>query len=170
MMRWPLGTSGDIAARFTESFRAFLEGLIPIGAVWEAGDALGAAVWLGPSHVDAWRSAQREEEGMRELADAPSRYDAFWAWIENRLPGEPLWHLDSVGVAPHARKQGIGKALIKFGLRRAQRDGIDAFLETGNEANVAYYGRLGFRVVDEAAAPDGGPSIWFMRWSAGDRG
>lgn len=59
--------------------------------------------------------------------------------------------------------RGIGRALIEAGLAQARRDGIGAFLSTGTAANVAIYGRCGFRVIDEADAPDGGPRIWFMR-------
>ncbi len=40
---------------------------------------------------------------------------------------------------------------------------MPAFLSTGTRRNVDIYGRSGFRVVDEADAPGGGPRIWFMR-------
>jgi len=40
---------------------------------------------------------------------------------------------------------------------------VPAFLSTGTRRNVEIYGRSGFRVVDEADAPGGGPRIWFMR-------
>jgi hypothetical protein len=36
-------------------------------------------------------------------------------------------------------------------------------LEAGNPRNVPYYERLGFEVIAEADAPDGGVHIWFMR-------
>ena len=49
------------------------------------------------------------------------------------------------------------------GLELARADGYPAFLETGNPRNVAYYQSLGFRIVDEQRAPDGGPTIWFMQ-------
>ena len=51
--------------------------------------------------------------------DGGRRYDAFWAWVDRRVPQEPVLFV-----------------------------------------------RLGFRMVDPADAPDGGPRIWFMRWSA----
>jgi hypothetical protein len=46
------------------------------------------------------------------------------------------------------------------GDRAAQRAGA---LSTGTRRNVDIYGRSGFRVVDEADAPGGGPHIWLMR-------
>ena len=56
------------------------------------------------------------------------------------------------------------RALIEAGLARVCADGTSAFLSTGTRANVAIYGRCGFRVYDEADAPDDGPRVWFMRW------
>ncbi len=53
---------------------------------------------------------------------------------EAQLPAAPAWHLDSVGV-----------------------------LETATPRKVAFYERLGFRVVLDADAPGGGPHVWFLR-------
>jgi predicted N-acetyltransferase YhbS len=69
-----------------------------------------------------------------------------------------------VGVEPGAQGGGIGSALIEFGLAGACADQAGMFLETGNPRNVTYYERFGFRVVEAANAPGGGPRIWFMRW------
>jgi hypothetical protein len=49
-------------------------------------------------------------------------------------------------------------------LRCADADRVPAFLETGRERNVGFYERFGFRVVDDADIPSGGPHVWFMRW------
>jgi predicted N-acetyltransferase YhbS len=67
-------------------------------------------------------------------------------------------------VDPAAQGQGLGTALVATGLALAQADGIGAFLSTGTARNVDIYARSGFRVVEEADAPDGGPKIYFMRW------
>ena len=165
MMRWPLGEHGDIEERFTNAFKYFLEDLIPLGMVWEAGHAVGAATWIPPDRADAWAQAQSSDARMHALTeDGGRRYDAFWEWVESMIPDEPLWHLDSVAVKPRARGRGIGSALIEFGLERARAGGVGAFLETGNERNVPLYERLGFGVVEHEDAPGGGPHLWFMRW------
>jgi hypothetical protein len=56
----------------------------------------------------------------------------------------------------------FGRAFADVALAGA--DGIGAFLSTGTARNVTIYARSGFRVVEEADAPDGGPRIYFMRW------
>jgi predicted N-acetyltransferase YhbS len=74
-----------------------------------------------------------------------------------------LWLLDSIAVEPASQGRGLGSALIAAGLTQAAAAGVPAFLSTGTRRNVDVYGRSGFRVVDEADAPGGGPHIWFMR-------
>jgi GNAT superfamily N-acetyltransferase len=111
-------------------FEYFLEGVIAAGTVWAAGQALGATAWIAPGEMGVWRDAHLTETRMHELTeDGGRRYDAFWAWVDARAPDEPLWFLDSVGVAPQARGRGIGGALIRSGLERARADGVDAFLD-----------------------------------------
>ena len=96
--------------------------------------------------------------------DGGHRYDAFWRWVDAHGPSEKLWQLDSIAVGPTWQHRGFGGALILAGLARARSDGVGAFLSTGTEHNVSFYEKYGFRVVDSAHAPDGGPLIWFMRW------
>ena len=96
--------------------------------------------------------------------DDGKRYDAFWGWVDSRVPDEALWQLDSIAVAPECQGRGYGAALIAAGLDLARAEGVSAFLSTGTPHNVSIYGRSGFRVVEDLDAPDGGPHVWFMRW------
>lgn len=158
MLRWSLGDHGDIAERFTSYFAHALERLIPLGMVWEAGSADGAAVWIPPDGAVDWGEVE-------ELTlDGGRRYSVFWEWVgTRRIPDEPLWHLSAVAVEPGARRRGIGSALIEHGLALARADRVGALLETGNPRNVAYYETFGFRVADGSEAPEEGPRIWIMR-------
>lgn len=165
MKRWPLGEHGDIEERFIAAFDHYIEDLVRLGMVWEAGDALGALIWVQPDGMDAWHEAQMNNAGVRELTDdGGHRFARFWDWVESKVPAEPIAHLDAVGVEPAAQGRGIGSALIEFGLDRARGSGDSVFLETGSPRNVPLYERHGFEVVEDADAPDGGPHIWFMRW------
>lgn len=165
MLRWPLRDTDEPAVQVGHYFRALNEGFVPLGVLWEAGDGLGAALWLPPG--EAGRLAEIDlasRPKVHELTDdGGRRHDAFWDWIESRVPDEPLWFLDHLGVDPSRQGEGTGAALIEFGLERARADGTAAFLETGNPRNLAYYERFGFRVMEEGDAPLGGPHIWFMR-------
>jgi GNAT superfamily N-acetyltransferase len=165
MMRWPLGVHGDVEEQLTRVFAGFLENLIDLEMVWEAGVAAGAAVWIPPDQADAWEEAQRNGERVvcSLTDDGGRRFEAFWAWVESKFADEPAWHLDSVAVEPKLQGRGIGAALVDFGLARARATGTGACLETGQPRNVAYYTRFGFHTVVDADAPDRGPHVWFMR-------
>ncbi len=182
MMGWPLGAGdreaedGEAVECFTRCFGYFLEAAIPLGLIWEAGDwdppahppiqppPTGAAVWIPPERSEAWESHPWSRPRILALADdGGRRYEAFWDWVAAHEPREPMWQLDSIGVAPELQGRGIGRALIEAGLAMARAEGTGAFLSTGTRANVPIYGRCGFRVHEEADAPDGGPHVWFMR-------
>ena len=133
--------------------------------VWEVADGRGAAVWVSPAQARAWEAASPWDQSCIGALtdDGGRRYDGFWEWIDSRTPDEPLWLLDSIAVAPDWQGQGLGAALIGAGLSQAAAAGVPAFLSTGTRRNVDIYRRSGFRVVEEADAPGGGPHIWFMR-------
>jgi GNAT superfamily N-acetyltransferase len=122
-------------------------------------------VWVSPAQAHAWEAADPWSQARIGALtdDGGRRYDAFWEWVDSRTPEEPLWLLDSIAVAPARQGQGLGSVLIATGCRQAAAAGVPAFLSTGTRRNVEIYGRSGFRVVDEADAPGGGPHIWFMR-------
>ena len=165
MMCWPMGSGGDLAARFTRCFEYFLEMALPLGIVWVAGQGDGLAVWTAPEQREAWELHPWDQPRILAVAeDGGRRYEAFWEWVAARDPIEPSWQLDTIAVEPELQGRGIGRALIEAGLARARADGASAFLSTGTPGNVAIYGRCGFDVYDEADAPDGGPRVWFMRW------
>ena len=165
MMLWPMGLAGDVAGPLTRCFRYFLEEALGLGVVWEVADGRGAAVWVSPAQATAWEAADPWNQARIGALtdDGGRRYDDFWAWVESRTPDEPLWLLDSIAVAPPCQGRGLGSALIAAGCSQAGAAGVPAFLSTGTRRNVEIYGRSGFRVVDQADAPGGGPHIWFMR-------
>ena len=165
MMLWPMGLVGDVADSLTRCFRYFLEEALGLGVVWEVADGNGAAVWVSPAHAQAWEAADPWSQARIGALtdDGGRRYDTFWEWVDSRTPDEPLWLLDSIAVAPSRQGQGLGSALVATGCCQAAAAGMPAFLSTGTRRNVEIYGHSGFRVVDEADAPGGGPHIWFMR-------
>ena len=165
MMRWPMGRWGDPEDQITRCFSFFLEMALGSGVVWEAGAACGAAVWIPPGRFESWVDHPWNQPRIHGLTDdAGVRYEGFWRWIDDHSPEEPLWQLDSIAVEPVQQGRGYGRALIVHGLEQARADGTGAFLSTATERNVSIYGRCGFRVVEDLAAPGGGPRVWFMRW------
>jgi ribosomal protein S18 acetylase RimI-like enzyme len=73
------------------------------------------------------------------------------------------WYLPTLGVDPPSQGRGIGSALIRPVLERADADGLSCYLETETEKNLLFYRRHGFEVAAEADLPRGGPHFWTMR-------
>jgi GNAT superfamily N-acetyltransferase len=164
MMRWPLCGGEDVEGRLIRAFEIFMEDPIRLGMVWEAGAAMGALIWIPADQIDAVDDGNRAMRSVYEREDGARRFDRFWDWVGSKHPEEPLALVDSVAVEPAAQGRGIGSALIRSGLDRARTAGHGVWIETGNPRNVPLYERHGFRVVEDADAPGGGPHIWFMRW------
>ena len=167
MMSWPLGGGvEDLEERCIRFHMLFLEPLMHRGIVWETRDGLGALVLVPPEEADTWDDALAQVDELRAnnvTGDGGHRYERFWDWVASKIPDEPLWHLDSVAVAPGSQGRGIGSALIEFGLDKARKSNTAMVLETGTPRNVRLYERQGFQVVEEADPPHGGPHVWFMR-------
>jgi ribosomal protein S18 acetylase RimI-like enzyme len=80
-------------------------------------------------------------------------------------PTEPHWYLVVLGVRPSHQGHGHGSRLVAAGLHHADRDGTASYLEASDPANVAFYQRFGFAVVDHALplVPDGPTHIAMRR-------
>jgi GNAT superfamily N-acetyltransferase len=160
------GKPGDPAAGRRRFFELLNRPLAELGCLYEIGDASAAAAWIPPDAQEVWaRVDAATRPAVRELtSDGGRRWEATWDWVLERIPAEPIWFLDHIGVEPRSQGTGLGGALIEHGLTFARADGISAFLETTVAANVPAYEHFDFRVVDHGDTQPGGPHSWLMRW------
>ena len=152
-------------------FRIQLQHLfLPRGEVWTA-DApagrhlAGVAMWSPAEQRKAsWRDALWLLPLLPAVARGPQPVDALrlLAAVEEARPRRPLWYLATLGTAPELQRHGYGSALLSPVLRRADEEGVEAYLESSKEANIAFYARHRFQVVGEVHAPGGGPTLWLM--------
>ncbi len=68
------------------------------------------------------------------------------------FPSDNRWVvlLSPVAVATSAQGRGVGQALIRHGLHRLRRDGVDVAVTYGDPS---FYGRIGFQPVTELVVP-----------------
>ena len=136
-----------------------------------AGAVEGVALWLPPNVK--WTRENIEASGMHETPtiigdDAYQRYREVvsreWQARERDMH-DPCWYLFLLGVEPSRQRQGLGGALMRPILERADTEKLACYLETENERNVAFYRRQGFDVIvngEEAGAS--GVRFWtFLR-------
>ena len=145
-------------ARIHEAFmrRIYLPSGRSEGA-WVDRQLVGMALWLPPSAqkgllLQEWLClpAMARAVGLRRTRFMMREYAAF----DDAWPSDRTFHyLGLLAVSPDAQGAGVGSALLRAGADRADRDGVGLYLETGTEANLAFYGRHGFEVIHLPTAP-----------------
>ena len=74
-------------------------------------------------------------------------------------------YLVFLGVAPGAQGRGLGGALLRERLVRADAEGLPAYLEASSPRSRLLYERNGFRDTGDPIQLPDGPPIWPM-WRA----
>ncbi len=126
------------------------------GHVYGNEDASAVAVWLPPGQttVSAPRMLRVGMGAMPFKAGlgATKRFVAAMSATEglHEAVEGPHWYLVAVGTRPARQGQGLGGALLEVGTAQADAAGLPCYLETGTDANVAFYSRRGFEVISEA--------------------
>lgn len=139
-------------------FREAAEAAAARGELAVSADGAGAAVWLP-------RAAGPAAAG-EPLPDAPARLRTFLALTEARHPaGQEHLYLVFLGVLPEAQGRGLGGALLRERLARADAEGLPAYLEATSTAGRALYARHDFRDTGEPIRLPHGPLLWPM-WRA----
>ncbi len=140
------------------------------GAVDVTPNTTAAALWLPPGRDIGLWSMVRSRLGLpRFTLSLPSSERRVMMGVLRQfddrrkdLMPEPHWYLSAVGVDPWHQGQGLGSALLRAGIRRADREAAPIYLETETEGNVRFYRRLGFDVLEATAAEALGLPIWLM--------
>ncbi|MGB6552296.1 MAG: GNAT family N-acetyltransferase [Candidatus Binataceae bacterium] len=130
----------------------------------------GVALWLPPNAK--WTRENIEASGMHLLANlignnAYQRYREVvgreWQARERDMP-EACWYLLLLGVEPGCQRRGLGGALMRPILQRADAVRLACYLETEKERNVAFYMKQGFdMIVNGEEAGTSGVRFWTFR-------
>jgi ribosomal protein S18 acetylase RimI-like enzyme len=140
--RWTWPDPKTFIAAFPRFAKAFGGAAFAKGTAHRIG-SVGAALWLPPG-------AGPDEEAMgtlmMETADAGTAVDGpkLMQQMASHHPKEPHWYLPLIGIDPAHQGKGLGSALLKHATDICDRDGMPAYLESSNLANVALYERHGF--------------------------
>ena len=160
----------------SRSLRLFLR--VPLqyglryGHVTESSGGMAVAIWLPPGReitaggmIRCGMLTMPFRVGFRPLARFAGA-DGVMGKLHKKFVPEPHWYLLIVGVDPELQGRGLGSALVKEGLARADESNSPCYLDTSEERNLAFYQRQGFAVVGTALLGKGGPPGWAMRRNA----
>jgi GNAT superfamily N-acetyltransferase len=152
LARWLL--PGNLATDVV--FGPLVEASAAHGELAVSPDGTGAAVWLP-------RGAEPPVGDRQPIPDALDRLRTFLELTEARHPaGTAHLYLVLLGVVPAARGRGLGAALLRERLARADADGLPAYLEATSLRSRSLYERHGFRDAGDPIQLPDGPSLWPM--------
>lgn len=106
-----------------------------VDVVKEEGLLKGAALWVSPDAPIRRRDELRMLPGLvRALGRSLPRAMRIDMHDAAAVPGFPHWYLYTIVVPPQAQGQGIGGALLDYGIARAGDDAI--YLESTDRKSV----------------------------------
>lgn len=139
------------------------------GEVTTTPEIVGAACWLPPERtavsigqllrVGALTTSLKMGLSALRRVDNSENYMRS---MHQRCITEPHWYLWVLGVDPANQGQGIGGALLRAGIERADASHLPCYLETMNPDNVPLYQNFGFVIADEGKIPASNVHMWCM--------
>ncbi|MEZ0342288.1 GNAT family N-acetyltransferase [Mycobacterium sp. pV006] len=152
--RWTI-PADDYPRRLRQLQRLYLGYAHAEGIVLVDDDRTAVIALVSPTASDP------SEDMLQRVAELHG--DRWNAVTDVALPSRPqdAWNLAGLGVLPHARQAGLGRALIDAGLVAVGGPAVPVTLETSDERNVRLYQRAGFAVTATTEIP-GGPVVHSM--------
>jgi len=169
MLTWVVPDSAARPRALLAFFAAHIRYAARYGRLDLAPEGAGAAIWLGPD--DTRMTLLRMMRAGHLLLPARMgmaawrqlmRLDTYAQRQHDRTVSGRHWYLYGVGVDPLRTGRGIGTALLRPALERADHDRLPCYLETAGPRTLPLYERLGFRVAIPGRLPPDGPPFWSM--------
>lgn len=155
------------AARLAFMTMIVKEIALPTGEVTRPAGGGAVAIWI-PSEQLGPNSLIQELRVLPTILAATGfsrlgRISAMRKVMDERHPMDrPHAYLWFLGVRPEAQGFGVGSRMLKAGLAKVDAQGLPAYLESSNQANVPLYRRYGFEVTQEFRAAPDAPPLWAM--------
>lgn len=147
-----------------------LKSALAYGEVFAADNLSGVLFLLPPGHtrlsdIDYVKSgflAAPLVVGLRQYQKVNAS-ETYLADTQKRLlKDRPHYYLWGIAVDPSRQRGGVGKELLQALYAKADLESMPIYLETHQLANVAYYERLGFRLMHADTVPADGAPFWCM--------
>lgn len=162
VMRWVYPEAGAYLQHFPGLVIAYAGRAFDHDSAYFLGGAEGAALWLPPGVAP-----DEESLGAHLERTVPAaRKEALFSMLEQieaHHPQTPHWYLPFIGIDPRHHRRGLGSALLRHVTAVCDRDGVPAYLESSNPANIPLYERHGFRVLGEARMDEAPPIFPMLR-------
>ena len=164
-VRWLLPKSLDFLRDSQQHPGRAYSAAFDAGTLFVSGDFAGAAVWVppGPKTDRSEETAQDEPSATADSPVFPPEFPALVSQSAAYRPNDPHWYLGLIAVDPAYRGRGVGTQLLAYSLAIVDRDGLPAYLESTNAANLSLYRRFGFQQLAEVRVGSSPPRFPMLR-------
>lgn len=162
-MRYALTKAQTFIANFRHLALALGGGAFEHGSAYVGADGAAAALWLPPGVESDGEAIGALVGGLVEEPEKQAVLAQVGEAMGGHHPHEPHWYLAMIGVDPSRQGRGLGSALLQEGLKRCDAEGLPAYLESSNPANIPLYERHGFEVVGLIQPGDFPPLVPMLR-------
>ena len=140
------------------------------GEVYTTPEISGVLFTLPPGHtrITLWEYVQNGFLltpfflGRKKYAETDECEAFVGDTHEEIMKGRPHYYLWGLAIDPRHKRAGIGTALLKPVLAKADAAKIPFYLETHDERNVVYYQKFGFTLAKSTVIPKYELPIWCM--------
>ena len=129
---------------------------------------VGASLWHKSQTEEMWVAQANEKKaflknhfGAASLA-IYKKIVRSMETMEETVIEDHYWYLSILAVAKKHQGKGVGRQLLAPVLAEADKLGIPTFLETFTEANLIFYGKLGYEVALEYLEPTLNKICWVL--------
>jgi ribosomal protein S18 acetylase RimI-like enzyme len=161
IVRWFIQDPARYLTYWPSFVKAFGGGAFEHGSADVAEDFAGVALWLPPGvGLDEEAMGARAAEAVPE-SEHEEKFGFLGQMDEFHLT-EPHWYLPLIGVDLPYIGCGLGSALLRHALVRADKDGAPCYLEATSPLNKRLYERHGFEeigVIQFGSSPPMSPMI-----------
>lgn len=151
--------------RLTALWGLMLAGSAEYQWTWMTGGCAAVTLWIPPGMPElATPYASEVDPLILELEGprAPLVNEVFQRFEAAHPQVEGHYYLSLLGTHPDHRGAGLGMGLLEENLARIDREGVPAYLESSNSANLERYEAVGFRRLGSFQLPDDGPVVTTM--------
>lgn len=163
---WAFPDPGRRPQQYRAFWRLLVAGALRYPWVRVTDGCEAATVWIPPGGTELTPEQEGELEPLlRELVgDGQARLvlELIERFEAAHPRDEPHYYLSLFGTHTSHRGKGIGMRLLADDLSLIDGEGLPAYLESTNDANLDRYASMGFVRYGAFSCPNGGPTLTTM--------
>ncbi|MGH2907339.1 MAG: GNAT family N-acetyltransferase [Solirubrobacterales bacterium] len=131
-------------------------------SIWETGSCDALQIWVPQGRPELTPDQEHRLTQLIESFGSETAHrmlPTFGVFEEARHTNPPHNYLSMFATRAALKGQGVGGTVMRAALEQLDREGISAYLESSNPANVPLYEHFGFEVIGYLPLAQGTPPV-----------